>query len=159
MLERLELCLLGGFADTNGLGNRAAHDGRIGDRGQIHEPHPIGEYRAQVGRQGDGQARLARAPWASQREQAHIFAQQPRANRAKLPRAPNQRCRRHWQMAWHWNWIVGSRSSMWVPQRADPALAARESELTISLERVDPEASVLDLERYVEDALPAWRPG
>src|ERR1700687_2530594 len=55
--------------DMRGGGDCGTHAGRGGDRGELDQPDPIGGVLAEVGREVEGEARLAAAAWSGQRQQ------------------------------------------------------------------------------------------
>ena len=74
-------------------GHRLGHQGRVGQRRQLHQPHPVRVRLQGVGRGLQGQAGLARPPGAGQRHQPVGAQQAPPPPPAPAP------ARRSWSAA------------------------------------------------------------
>jgi hypothetical protein len=63
---------------------RRGHPGRVPDRGEVHERHPVGEFLGQAAPDFDGEARLAHTGRSREGEQPRLVAEQQALDRLEV---------------------------------------------------------------------------
>ena len=76
--------------DPEGRGGRLGHQGRVGQRRQLHQPHPLGVGRPRAGGGLERQAGLAHPAGAGQGQQAHLLLQEALPHGGDLPLSPDE---------------------------------------------------------------------
>ncbi len=95
--EPIEERNVAALPDPEGLGDRGGDQGRVADRGEADEPHPIGEGRGDLGGHGLRQPGLAHPAGPGQRQQPHIVAAQEAGDGRHLALPADQRRQRSGQ--------------------------------------------------------------
>jgi hypothetical protein len=89
-LHQVERCTVFAFLQPKRLGNRGNNQGGIVKGGQGDETDPISKVTAQLAGDTQRQPGLADATRAGERQQAHFWPSQERADRGHFLFAPNE---------------------------------------------------------------------